>query len=79
MGGYVTLAEYRDPYDGSTRFVVDDQCDGIPNVVDYPYRRKADREYVSAVWAHASRRFPYVSSDVPKVPADAHPAPLRHG
>ncbi|MEV4624906.1 hypothetical protein AB0J90_01260 [Micromonospora sp. NPDC049523] len=79
MGGYVTLSEYRDPYDDSIRFVVDDQCDGIPDVNDYPYRNKADRAYVSAVWSHASRRFPYVSTDVPKVPADSRPEPVRYG
>jgi hypothetical protein len=52
MGGYVTLAEYRDPYNDSTRFVVDDQGGGVPEVRDYPYRNQADRAYVNAVWSH---------------------------
>jgi hypothetical protein len=79
MGGDVTLTEYGDPYDKLTRFAVDDECGGIPDVKDYAYRNQADRAYIKAVWSHASRRFPFVSSDVPKVPADAHPEPLRYG
>jgi hypothetical protein len=77
MGGHVTLAEYRDPYDGSTRFVVDDQHEAVPHVVDYPYRKQADRVYVRSVWSRAGRRFPYVSTDVPNVPTSRHPSPLR--
>lgn len=71
--GFITLSEYTDPTEGTTRYVLERAREGGGDyrVIDYPDRELAETRYEQSVRGNARRNYPYQSSDVDGVPVDS--------